>query len=197
MSEPSIAVPIALPAGIHIDNAAAILAAAAERDGRASMVFNDIHIKASRGSTVESILADWSAQVEAKQQAWKSSPEGIALARAAVERRADLQAKHDTLMRELPALDFSNDGAVLDWLCAMQEPSGSRGVIVRRETIVQTFASRGFAPNANCGADYRDGDRDNMFRWLVGQALDGLQGPAIHDIIHKFADDWRHRFGAA
>ena len=78
----------------------------------------------------------------------------------------------------------------------MQGPSDSVGVIVRRETIVSAFEAKGFVAGANCGSDYRDGDRDNMFRYLVGQALDGLKkGPSIHPIINDFAQKWRERFG--
>ena len=54
----------------------------------------------------------------------------------------------------------------------------------------------GYVAEANCGKDYKPGNRDNMFRYLVGQGLSGLKdGPAIHSIIHKFADEWRREFG--
>lgn len=100
-------------------------------------------------------------------------------------------------MRNLPSLDMNNDCAVLAWVCEMQEPSDHVGVIVRRETIVSAFEKAGYVAGANCGPDYRPGNRDNMFRYLVGQALDGLKnGPAIHPIIHKFADEWRREFTA-
>ena len=90
---------------------------------------------------------------------------------------------------------MTNASAVLDWLCQMQECSDHIGVIVRKHTIVEAFERAGYKANENTGADYRAGDRNNAFRYLVGQALSGLkEGPAIHPILHKFAAEWRLQF---
>jgi hypothetical protein len=98
-------------------------------------------------------------------------------------------------MAKLRTLDFSNDVAVLDWLCAIQEPSNHIGVILRRQTIVHAFESHGFVEGANCGPDYKPGNRENMYRYLVGQALNGIKsGPAIHPIFHKFVGEWKAQF---
>lgn len=179
-------------AGTHIDSAAAELARIATEHGEATGVFNDVTLTARTGDTPESIIASFEAQTAARAEAWRNSPEGRAsLAERESVRRA-LQSKHDALMGALPALDFGNDVAVMDWLCAMQEPSDHIGVIRRKETILATFGAKGFRPNVNTGNAYKHGDRENMFRYLVGQALSGLETiGAIHSIIHKFADEWR------
>jgi hypothetical protein len=182
-------------AGQSIDNAAIQLCAAAAEHGEATGKFNDIELHAAAGYAPAGVVNFYNEECQRRSEAYRNSPEGKAAARKSNNERADLQAKHDALMARLPALDWSNDAAVLDWICAMQEPSDRVGVIVRRNSIVSAFEARGFHADANCGKDYKPGDRENMFRYLVGQGLSGLKdGPAIHPIIHKFAAEWRAQF---
>jgi hypothetical protein len=176
--------------GEPVTKAAERLAAAAP----AFMEFNGVRVEAMPGATPDELVASWSAKMEAKAAAYWESPEGKALKAEQEDRRARIQSKADALMTALPRLDFTNDVAVLNWLCEMQEPSDHIGVIVPRTKIILEFKKRGYMPNVNCGQDFRPDDRENVFRWLVGQALDGLNGPAIHGIIHKFAADWKAKF---
>ncbi len=98
-------------------------------------------------------------------------------------------------MAKLPSLDMKNRAAVLDWLCAFQDPSDHIGVVQRRQTVVAAFEKAGYVAGANCGEDYDEHSIDNSFRYLVGQALSGLKdGPAIHPILHKFTAEWKMRF---
>ena len=182
--------------GEHIASAAAKLVEAAKAHGAAKGKFNDIELIAKPDSSPDDLVAYFERECAARSEAYRNSPEGKEAAKASNDCRASLQAKHDALMDCLPALDWKNDVAVLDWICAMQEPSDHVGVISRRETIVSAFERHGFKAGANCGKNYRDGDRENTFSYLVGQALSGLkEGPAIHSIIHKFASEWHTRFG--
>jgi len=182
-------------AGCHINTAARMLVEAA-RDGTGAFGhFNDIRLNATPAATAESIVEFFNNETVRRHDAYKKSPAGKAAEVEREQRRRDAQATHDGLMVRLRTLDFSNDVAVLDWICAMQGASDHVGVIVRRETIASAFEKRGFVENANCGEDYRAGDRENMFRYLVGQALNGVKsGPAIHPIIHKFVGEWKAQF---
>lgn len=181
--------------GTHIDRAAEMLVAAAIEHGAARGSFNEIELAASRNATPSEIVRLYHEECEARTEAYRKSPEGIAAAKRSDDERAALQQKHDALVARLPRLDFGDQVAVLDWLCQMQEPSDRNGVLVKRKTIVAAFEKRGFEAGANCGKDYRPGDRENMFRYLVGQALDGLKnGPAIHGILHKFVGEWKAQF---
>lgn len=180
--------------GCHIAKAAQMLVAAAKEHGAAVGTFNDFRLEADANSTVEGVVANFDALREAAAEAYRKSPEGTAAAREAVERAERLQAKHDSLVSEIPSLDFTNDIAVLDWLCAMQDPSDHIDVKVRRDTILSAFTKAGFKAGVNCGSDYRADDRDNTHRWIVGQALDGLEHIAIHGIIHKFVAEWKAKF---
>lgn len=183
-------------AGSHIYRAAIDLVAAAKKHGRASGMFNDIELTATPDTEPDAIVAHYDRECETRATAYKNSPEGKRAAREAQERRTAAQATHDALMSRLPTLDWSDDAAILKWLCDMQQPSDHVGVAVSRNVIVSEFEKRGYRVGENCGKDYKDGDRENMVRYLIGQALDGLKnGPAIHPILHKFAADWRDRFG--
>lgn len=182
--------------GQSIDNAAIELCAAAAEHGEAVGKFNDVELHATAGYVPAAVVSFYHEECERIGEAYRNSQEGKAAAAKSGRERASLQATHDKLMARLPSLDWSSDVAVLDWLCAMQPCTDRVGVIVRRSTIVQAFEKHGFEAGANCGEDYRPGDRANMFRYVVGQALDGLKnGPAIHPILNKFAAEWREQFG--
>ncbi len=182
-------------AGTHIDDAAKELLAAAAEHGEARGRFNDIEIVARRGQSYQEVVGDWETKREAASAAYRASPKGQAAEAARQDRRRDLQARHDILMARLPTLDMTDDSAVLDWLCQMQEPADHVDVISRADTIIAKFEAAGYRASENCGKDYRPGDRENMFRYLVGQALGGFkQVGAPHSILLKFAAEWRAQF---
>jgi len=184
--------------GTPIDDAAIDLVAAAERHGQAVGRFNGIELHAAAGYAPAGIVKFYNDECERRRAAYLASPEGQQAEAERNRRRQDLQSKHDALMARLPSLNMDNAHDVLDWLCEMQEPSDHVGVILRRNTIIERFETAGYKANENTGADYKPGDRWNMLRYLVGQALQGLkEGPAIHPILHKFADEWRARFPRA
>jgi hypothetical protein len=193
MNQPSAEL-VDLPAGTHIRQAAEILCRAAVANGYAAMRFNGIHITATSGDTPAKVVADWVAQNEAAAKAYRESPEAIAAEAAAQQERRDLQAKADALTERLPALDWSDDVAILDWCCEFQESSDRHNVLIKRETILAEFAKHGFVPNMCSGPDYIDGNRKVMHAYLIGQALDGMKHLAIHPMIHDFAGTWKRRF---
>lgn len=180
--------------GTHISEAVEVLIRAADASGRAEGEFNEVTITAERGEAADVILARYTSECERRADVYRKSPEGIAATKRAEDRTAALKRAADSLIATLPNLDFSDEDAVLDWLCALQEPSDHIGVSIDKNVILIEFAKHGLRPNVNCGPDFDAGDRRNFFEWLVGQALDGLATVAIHGVIHKFADDWRLRF---
>lgn len=181
--------------GCPIAEAAKQLVEAAAVHGYAEGSFNDIVLTANPDTRPESIVAAFDHECKARSEAYRNSPEGKAAEAQREHERAEAQAKHDALMRRLPALNFRDQSAVLDWLCAMQAPTDQGGVIVRSKTILAAFAKHDFLPGVNCDADFRPESRDNVHRWLVGQALSGLEeGPAIHAVIHRFAAEWKSKF---
>jgi hypothetical protein len=181
-------------AGMHLDNAAKLRVAAAAEHGEARGMFNDIELTAAAGVSPDTIVKSFHDQSEARSEAWRNSPEGKAYAAKQAAEIATAQDKHDDMVRALPNLDFKNGAAVLDWLCDIQGATDRVGVAVDKDAILATFAAHGFHPGVNCGDAFKADDRENVLRWLVGQALDGLQHVAIHGVIHKFAADWKAKF---
>lgn len=189
-------VEVAFAPGQHVDAAAAKLCEVARAEGAAHGSFNEVQLSADKSSTPESVLKDYDRIVEERAKAYRESPEGIAATERSNEDRRTKQAIHQALMERLPALDWNSHVAVLDWLCEMQGPSDRIGVLIMKRTIEEAFAKRGYTPGMDCGPDYRKGDKNSEFRYLVGQALDGIvNGPAIHSILHKFTAEWKEKWG--
>lgn len=183
-------------AGTHLREAAKKLVAALAEHDEVSGQFNGINMTATKGATVDGILADYETRQEAAAEAYRKSPEGIKAAHEANARATAAKEKYAAQMRKLPTLDFGSEVAVLDWLCDIQDATDHVAVTVDRKTILAAFAAHGLLPGVNCGGDYRKGDRDNEYRWLVGQALETLRRVAIHSIIHKFAKQWKAQHAA-
>ena len=158
--------------------------------------FNDIELTATSDSVPSAIVSYYNKESTRRAEAYRNSPEGKKAARESEERRRQMQQKHDALMQQLPNLNFADDVAVLDWLCEFQDHSDHIGVVKQQNVVLATFAAHGYYPNANTGTNFNKNDRDNFARWLIGQTLDGLQGEvgAIHQVIHKFANDWKKKF---
>jgi len=180
--------------GQHVREFAAELVKAAQRHGSARGMHNEVEIVADGASTADSLYAQWQQKQDEASIAYRNSPEGQ---KASAEREAAIlsaQETHDRLVRDLTTLDFKNDAAVLDWLCAVQDATDHVGVAVDKTRILAAFEGAGFIVGANCGEAFRPDDRDNVFRWIVGQALDCLRSVAIHGIVHKFVGEWKAKF---
>ena len=186
---------IEFSAGQHIDRAAAQLVEAAKAHGSATGTFNDIEMIADGALTAEEIVAQWSRDMDAKAVAYRNSPEGKAAETMREAAITKLQETHDLALQDLRSLDWSSDIAVIDWVCRIQDATDHIGVAVRGREILDEFGRHGFEPSVNCGDAFRPDDRDNVHRYIVGQALDNLSGDgAIHGVVHKFAEDWKRRF---
>jgi hypothetical protein len=187
---------ISFHGGTPIESAAKELCSAAMARGRpVAGRFNGILLTASPADNPQEVVSRYDREADARAAAYRASSEGQAEESRRERERQSLQSEHDRLVSALPRLDFTNRVAVLDWLCALQPASDRIGVTVKRDTIIAAFWAKGFVAGVNCGADYREDDPDNAFRYLVGQALDGLKnGPAIHGILHKFVADWKAKF---
>lgn len=185
-------------AGEHISRAACRLVEAAQKYGEAKGHFNEIELTANALSIPQDITEYFETECTRRAEAYRASPEGIVSAKRNQDEIAALEVERDRLMAALPSLDFSNQSAVLDWLCALQVPSDRSGVAVDSKAVLNAFADHGLIADANCGKDFNGENRDNFYRYIVGQGLSGLKdGPAIHWIINKFTGEWKAKFAAA
>lgn len=172
-----------------------MIALAKETDGSVKVKFNDVELMATRSSIAEDIVADFHAKLQEAAEKYHKSPEGQRAARESEDRKQEAQRKADALMEQLPNLDFNDQKAVLDWICEFQGPSDHIGVVKDGEKVVKIFAEHGYQPNVNTGEAFNGEDRDNFARYIIGQALSGLQSDvgAIHQIVHKFTNDWKKK----
>lgn len=176
--------------GCSIQNAARTLVEIAATGARAFGDFNGVTLTASVGSTADEIVSHYDREMKEAAKRWRASPAGKAVAKERRDTKRKLQAEADALADEVLKLDFANHDAVIAFLGRLQPCSDYTGVNVESADIVQAFKARGLVPNMCVGGDMTD--RETVYRWLVGQALDGLtRGPAIHGVFHTFADDWR------
>ena len=61
----------------------------------------------------------------------------------------------------------------------------------RADRLHCLFGEHGYEPGVNTGDDFAVDDRENVGRYIIGQALDGIRSVGSpHPIIHKFATDW-------
>lgn len=185
--------------GQHISEAAREAIALAGRMQRSvRFKFNGVSLVVGGDDEPGAVVARFEAEMEAQHKAWKASLPGQAVE---AERRSEidrLQSTADDLAGRVDTLDFSDQGAVLDFLAALQPCSDRGGVTVQNAEIVAAFAAAGLTPNMDLHSPHLGVDRNVYFRWLVGQALDGLtSGPAIHGAFHKFADEWRAKWPSA
>lgn len=175
-----------------------MIALAKETKGSVRAKFNDIELTATEDSTAEDIVSGFQTKIAEAAETYRKSPEGQRAARESEERKEEAQRKADALMEQLPNLDFSNQEAVLDWICEFQDPSDYIGVVKDQRKVLEIFAEHGYQPGVNTGEAFNGEDGDNFARYIVGQALDGLRGDvgAIHQVVHKFTDDWKKKFAS-
>lgn len=129
---------------------------------------------------------------QADEQAFKNSPYGMGEAKRK-EKVLEAKQKHDSLMQELPNLDFAHRGAVLDWLCQFLVVHECGGFEDEREKVQFILERRGYRANMNTrqeGTHKPDG-ADNVAHYIVGQALDG----APSGFIKGFKRQWKRKFG--
>lgn len=177
------------------ETAERMIALAKETKGEVRTRFNDIELVATEDSVVENIIKDFEIKSAEAMKEYHDSSEGQRLRRESEERKQESQQKVSALMEELPGLDFNNQEAVLNWICEFQGPSDHIGVIKDNNKVLKIFAENGYQPGVNANA-FDGEDRDNFAHYIVGQALDGLQGNvgAINPIVHKLVDDWKKKF---
>lgn len=102
------------------------------------------------------------------------------------------------LMRELQTVDLRDVAKALDWMVRAEDPLGHGHTKADRALIVSTFEASGYRAGENVGPAFREDDRDNVARYIIGQAMDGIaRMGAPHQIIHLFAERWRARFSVA
>jgi hypothetical protein len=158
--------------------------------------FNDVLIIARPGDTAEDLYQFWTHESDRRHEEWRNSEEGQLFLREQEEDRLRNQKIMDDAMLVLPTIDFTDFGAVIDWLSSIRDASDHVGVDRPYELILQIFHDYGFEPNVYCNDAFVKGDKEIEARWLIGQALSCLQSSvhAIHQVFDHFATKWHAQF---
>ena len=97
-------------------------------------------------------------------------------------------------MRQLPSLDFNNQEKILDWLCAFVVPCN---VVEDLQEVIGIFTSHGYEAGVNAGEAYNGEDKDNVARYIVGQALSSMRDEGfVPQVIEGFMTDWKTKFAS-
>lgn len=182
--------------GQDIASAAAELVEAAATSGKlAEGSFNDITLTAGRGTTAAQIVTRYHEELDARAEAYRKSPEGIAAKAKEKAETISRQATCDALMVEFATLDLTNDAALIDWLDRFQDPSDDMRIRKDVGVVVRALEAAGYVSGANCGPAFNEEDRDNYARYLIGQALSNLKHVgAIHQVFGTFHERWKAKF---
>lgn len=178
--------------GMSIRTAAELMLEAVAKDGAdVFCTFNGICVPATKNSTVQGICDEYDRLCEIRRKEYEASPEGIERRRQDVEEKARLQSKANTLMAELPLMDFADLDLLITWLCDIEASRDRIGVTVDGKRIQSVFRSHGFEPNAYCGDAFVKGDPEIERRWLIGQAIADRYVPMVRHFAKKLGSTTR------
>lgn len=104
---------------------------------------------------------------------------------------SQLDSPHANALARLETLDFQDFDGLIRWFCEAQPFSDSINQPFPAQKVLQVFRSHGFLPGVNQGDAFNARDRENMARFIIGSALEGLDFcGSIHPSIHRFARQW-------
>lgn len=181
----------------HIaETARNMVALADQKNVPIKTIFNKIELVAEPGTTVDKIVEDYKTKCTENAEARRNSPEG----RRDVERnRIRTEHAQETIriaMAELELLDFTNLLDVINWFEKIRDITEWNKASIPAKSIVATFRANGFEPGVNCGAAHQKEHRENVARYIIGQALDNLESLGIIiKVFHRHAEEWREKFG--
>ena len=182
--------------GEHVESAMKRLAAQAP----SFCEFNGVRVEASPGESPAKLYERWNAGMEEQRRKYEASDE---YKQEQLRRMKEIVQKNDAIRyaaENLECLDFGDMAAVLQWIDSIADATDDIGV--DRDPlngVADRFAEHGLVPNMNTGPDYKKDDRDNVAKYINGQALSFLTRPpyAIHGVWSSFYEKWKTRFGAA
>lgn len=175
-------------AGYSVDSIATKIAVIANRDGKTVFCeVNGTELAVAPGEAPSVAVVRWSDAYEAKAEAYRRSPKGIAAKVQEDARRADLQRRHDASMACLPDR-FEGHRAALTWM--IEYADNSEWIYIKnrdRQRVIAACEASGYVRD-DC-IDLIPGSYthpDIMARYVMGQALDGMYFGAIHGMTAHF-----------
>lgn len=106
-----------------------------------------------------------------------------------------LNQEASALVEQLRTLDLTDYKEALKWVKTYQPYSDRSGVHVPKEEILELFTENGYEINANTYEQFQINDSENHARWIIGQALDGIEKlGAMHPMVVTFTERWEEKF---
>lgn len=163
--------------------------------------FNGVELVAYPDTTPTSIVASYKATIRRQHYDYLLTDAAAQRDSEDLMRQRERQTVLDSLYRQLDNLispqriDPISDVQVLRWWRDYAAVADNIQLHRYQAPIIQAFDKAGFRPNVNTDAAYDADDRDNSFRYLVGQCMDGLAHVGCpHPIVIQFIDGWLDRW---
>ena len=157
--------------------------------------FNGVTFHVTESSTQEELLAYFDVELKRKRKEYEESD---AYKMRQKEKEIELKGLNEEaaiLIDQLRTLDFSDYKKVLLWTKDFQPYSDRRGVLIPKDEILWLFAANGYKINANTKENFNKKDPENYARYIIGQALDGIEKiGAIHPMVVTFTERWEKEF---
>lgn len=162
---------------------------ARDRQEPVACVFNGNRITVSPGDSASDVLAKWSHERDAEAKAYRESPQGRKDAEAQAQEIRSCQRRIDAASQSLSG-DIDMTGVIAALRIIAQ--SHRTGVQVRTDRIVEALRAKGYVQDEYVGHEPRSDFETNptiLGRWIVGQAIDGLQHyGCMPEVIIGFAE---------
>lgn len=178
------------------DYAIRLILAASERNGVVQGEFSGVPFEVTSEMTIKSVRDSYAEGGKKQDEVFRASPEAKKRAEEQRQRAEEAKRSIEALLKQLDTLEFSDLESVIDWIAAFQEPTNLVGIEFDRKAVLKTFKAHGFEPDANIGEAYDERSAENVAKYVVGQALAGIErGGLVPQAIHGAASRWRRTFG--
>jgi len=180
--------------GCQIKDYIAELCQLAKQEGQVQGKFNDIKFIINKADTIEQALKNWDTLRQIAVDKYQQSPEYKASFKQSLIDLANKKEKLKKLMVEFETLDWQSFEKILSWLYSISYIADDMNITVDIDTILGSFKVNHFHANANLNKDFRPDDKDNVARYIIGQAIDGFEKMGCpHSVILSHIKAWQEK----
>ena len=160
-------------------------------------VFNDVEIEVTKEKTIEEITSEYHEGMAENTKKWEQSEKGKEYKKKLEERKKKAQKELDQLMEEFKTVNRHDYKELLKWIAKVQDYTDNSTLERPIKEIVDALKEANYKANENIGENFIKGDRENEARYIIGQALSGLEGVvgAMHPMVATFAEKWLKTYG--
>lgn len=157
--------------------------------------FNGINVNVTPSSTSSSVVSSFERASEERATAYKNSPEGKQAVIDAANRQKSAQTAVDDMLENFE-IAAAHPDTLIEWLGAFSEVNDHIGLTWDRKGLISRLNDLGYKSNDCVGNPLVATDKVVFAKWLVGQCIETLNSMgSIHPIAHKFANDYKEKFG--